>query len=192
MLFRSVDVFEVVQVRAEHGEPGGFAGAGGPGGGGLPGHGAARLHGMAHGLAQVAAGGRVGGGGDVGQAALGDDAAAAHAGAGADVDEVLGAAYGVFVVFDDEQGVAPPGQAVQRAEQDVVVARVQADGGFVQHVAHALQVAAELGGQADALGFAAAQGGRAAIEGEVAQADLFQKVEPGLNFGNLTDRKSVV
>ena len=49
---------------------------------------------------------------------------------------------------------------------------MQADGGFVQHVADALQVGAELAGQADALGLATGQGGGGAVEREVAQAHV--------------------
>ena len=32
---------------------------------------------------------------------------------------------------------------------------MEADGGFVEHVEHAAEIGAELGGEADALGFAA-------------------------------------
>ena len=49
----------------------------------------------------------------------------------------------------------------ERVEQRVVVARMQADGRLVEHVEHAAQVRAELRGEPDALGFAAAQGLRA-------------------------------
>ena len=155
----------------------GFLNAGGPV------HFAARVQGVAHGLAQVAARGGFGRGGQVGHAALGDEAAAAHARAGADVDQVLGAADGVFVVLHHDQRVAFGRELVQRVQQDVVVARMQADGGFVEHVAHALQVAAQLGGQADALGFAAAERGRAPVQREVAQADLLQKFKAAADFG---------
>ena len=117
------------------------------------------------------------------RSALGDEAAAAHARAGADVDQVLGAADGVFVVLHHDQRVAFGRELVQRVQQDVVVACMQADGGFVEHVAHALQVAAQLGGQADALGFAATERGRAPVQREVAQADLFQKFKAAADFG---------
>jgi hypothetical protein len=63
----------------------------------------------------------------------------------------------------------------QRVQQHAVVARVQADGGLVQHVAHALQVAAQLRGQADALRLAAAERGRGAVQRQVAQAHLGQE-----------------
>src|SRR5436190_12545499 len=38
--------------------------------------------------------------------AFGDDLAALHARAGTEIDDVIGAAHGFFVVFDDEEGVA--------------------------------------------------------------------------------------
>ena len=110
---------------------------------------------MLHRVQQVAAGGGILGRADVGGAALGDQVAAAFAGAGADVDDVVGAADGVFVVFDHDQGVALVAQLVQRVQQDLVVARVQAYGRLVEHIAHALQVAAKLRGQANALSFPA-------------------------------------
>ena len=96
--------------------------------------------------------------------AHGHDFAAAHAGAGPQVDDVIRAADGVLVVLDHHQRVAMLRELGQRVEQHLVVARMQADGGLVQHVAHALQVGAELRGEADALRFAARERGRGAIE----------------------------
>ena len=89
-----------------------------------------------------------------------DDLAAVLAGAGADVDDVVGDPDGVLVVLDDEHGVAEVAQADQRVDEAVVVPLVQADGRLVEHVEHADQAGADLGGQADALGLAAGQGGR--------------------------------
>ena len=52
-----------------------------------------------------------------------------------------------------------------RGDQFIIVALVQADARLVQHVQHAGQRAADLGGQADALALAARQGCRAAGTG---------------------------
>ncbi len=60
-----------------------------------------------------------------------DDFAAMFAGAGADVDEPVGAADRVFV---DDERVAQVAQMVQGVDQARVVALVQADRGFVKHV----------------------------------------------------------
>jgi hypothetical protein len=130
------------------------------------------------GWARQPAGHRVGLPRQVGHRALGHQPAAALAGAGADVDDVVGAADGVLVVLHHHQRVALVAQLGQRVQQDAVVARVQADGRLVQHVAHALQVAAQLRRQADALRLAAAERGRGAVQRQVAQAHLFQELEP--------------
>ena len=61
---------------------------------------------------------------------------------------------------------------------------MQADGGLVEHVAHALQVGAQLRGQANALGLTARERGRATVEREVAQAHLLQKLKPAADFGD--------
>ena len=47
--------------------------------------------------------------------ALGDDASAELAGAGTEVDDPVGRAHRLFVVLDDEHGVAEIAQAPQRA-----------------------------------------------------------------------------
>ena len=93
---------------------------------------------------EVFAGERVGVRFDFGGRALGDDAPAVDAGAGADIDDVIGGADGVFVVLDDDDGVAQIAQADEARQQAGVVALVQADGGFVQDVHHADQSRADL------------------------------------------------
>ena len=88
-----------------------------------------------------------------------DDFAAAFAGAGADVDHPVGAAYRVLVVFDDNQRVAEIAQVVQGFDEAFVVTLVQADGRLVEHVHDADQAGADLRGESDALRFSAGQGG---------------------------------
>ena len=112
----------------------------------------------------------------------------AFARAGTNVDDVVGVADGVFIVLHHHQRVALVAQALQRTQQDLVVARVQANGGLVEHVAHTLQVAAELRGQADALRLATAERGRAPVQREVAQAHLLQKLKPAFDLGHQVTR----
>jgi hypothetical protein len=83
------------------------------------------------------------------------DLAAVLAGARADVDDPVGGADGVLVVLDDDQRVAQVAQPDQRLDQPVVVALVQPDRRLVEHVEHADQAGADLGGQPDALRLAA-------------------------------------
>ena len=56
------------------------------------------------------------------------------AGAGSHVDHVVGRQDRVFVVFNNDDGVAEVAKSLQRSEQAFVVALVQADGRLVEHV----------------------------------------------------------
>ena len=71
--------------------------------------------------------------------------AAVAAGAGAEVEQLVGAGDHLAVVLDDQQRVAQVAELLQRVEQPAVVARVQADRRLVEHVEHAAQAAADLG-----------------------------------------------
>jgi hypothetical protein len=86
-----------------------------------------------------------------------DDASAVDAGAWAHLDEVVRGEHHVAVMFDDEDGVAEVAQAANRADEALMVARVQTDAGFVEDVGHADEPKAELRGQAHTLGFAAGE-----------------------------------
>ena len=59
--------------------------------------------------------------------ALGDDMAAMHAGAGADVEHMVGQTDRVLVVLDHDHGVAEVAQPLECIEQPRIVALVQAD-----------------------------------------------------------------
>jgi hypothetical protein len=61
-----------------------------------------------------------------------------------------------------------------------VVALVQADGRLVEHVEHAHEARADLAGQTDALGLAARQRGRRAVQREVVEAHVEQEAERAL------------
>ncbi len=100
------------------------------------------------------------------------------AGARADVHDPVGDLDRVLVVLDDDQCVAHVAQAHQGLDEPVVVALVQADGRLVEHVQHADQAGADLGGEPDALGLAAGEGARGAVQREVVQADVHQELQP--------------
>ena len=119
---------------------------------------------------------------DVLHAAAGDHLAAVHARTGADVDDVVGGAHGVFVVFDNDEGIAEVAQVLQRPQQLFVVALVQADGRLVQNVQDAREAAADLRGEADALCLAARKRAGAAREVEVGQPHAAQEVEARLDL----------
>ena len=131
---------------------------------------------------QVGPGDRVLGREQVVDRAADHDAAAVLAGVRADVDDPVGRADGVLVVLDDDEGVAEVAQPDQRLDEPVVVALVQPDGRLVQHVEHADQAGADLGGEPDALRLAAGQRGGRAVEREVVQADVDEEPEPGVHL----------
>ena len=140
-----------------------------------------------HGNAEVAA--EVAGRGafalhQVARVALGHDAPAMLAGAGADIDQVVGAHHHLPVVLHHQHAVAAIAQFAQAADEAAVVARMQPDARFVQDVEHTGQLAADLCGQADALRFATAEGARAAVQGEVVEAHVQQEARAA---GDLLD-----
>ena len=103
---------------------------------------------------------------------LSDDFAAFDAGAGAEVDEVVGRAHRVLIVLDDDDRVSLMCEPLQGREQPVVVARVQADRRLVEDVEHAHQPRADLAGQPDALCLAAGERGSRTIKRQVMQTDV--------------------
>ena len=69
-----------------------------------------------------------------------NDFTAFDSGAGSEVDEVAGGADGVFVMFDEEEGVSFRFECLQCAEEGRVVAGVETDGRFVEDVEDALEI----------------------------------------------------
>ena len=99
---------------------------------------------------------------------------AAHARARSQVQQIIGAADGFFVVLDHENGIAQVTQSFEGLEEAFVVALVQADAWLVKYIKDADEARADLGGEPDALGFAAAERAAFAVQGEVTQAHVFE------------------
>src|SRR5690606_35198551 len=110
------------------------------------------------------------------------DLASVHAGAGTDVDDVVGKPDCVLVVLDHDHRVADVAQSREGAEQALVVALVQADRGLVEHVHDADQAGTDLTGQADALGLATRQRVGLALQVEVVEADIDQEAQAVADF----------
>ena len=75
-------------------------------------------------------------------------------------------------------------QPAQGAEQPRVIALMQADARLVENVKHTGQTGADLGGEPDALRFAAGKRAAFAIESEIAEADFDEKSQPRLNLAH--------
>ena len=131
---------------------------------------------------EVLAGQRMRARADLLRRALRDDLAAVLARAGPHVDDVVGGQDRVLVVLDDDHAVAEVAQVLERAEQPVVVALVQADRRLVEHVHHAGQARADLRREADALRLAARQRLGRAVERQVVEADVVQELQPRRRF----------
>ena len=101
-----------------------------------------------------------------------------HAGAGTDIDDVVGGADGVLVVLDHDHGVAEVAQPLQRFQKPRVVALMQPDRGLVEHVEHAGQAGADLRSEPDALALAAGQRAGGAGQRQIIEPDIDQKFQP--------------
>ena len=131
---------------------------------------------------------RLGDGSDLFGGAFGDDAAAALAAFGAEVDDPVGVADDVEVVLDDDDGVAEVGEAVQDFEELADVVEVEAGGGLVEEVEGAAGLAlGELAGELHALGFAAGERGGGLAEVDVAEADVDEGLEFLAGLGNVAE-----
>jgi hypothetical protein len=112
----------------------------------------------------------------------GDNFPAMNARARTQINDVIGAAHRFLVVLDHQQRIAARLQRLQRGQQLLIVARVQADGRLVQNVEHAAEIGAELRGQADALRLAARERGSAAAQLQIPQPDFAQKLQAFADF----------
>ena len=113
---------------------------------------------------------------------LEDHLAAFPTGKGTHIDDVVGIEHHVFVVLDDDDGVALVAQLLERVDQPDIVALVQADTGFIQYIEYVDELGADLRGEPDALALAAAQCGRPAGEAEVVESDVEEELESGADF----------
>ncbi len=93
------------------------------------------------------------------------------------VHQPVRTAHGVQVVFDHVHRIARLLEALQGFEQGFTVSGVQAGGRLVQYIDHAKELRIELRGQAQALQLARGQGRGTALERQVTQAELEQRVD---------------
>ncbi len=127
--------------------------------------------------AQVLTGEGAGVGADRLRAAEEHHLAAALAGAGTEVEDPVGLEHDLRVVLDHDQRVARIAQPLHDPDHALHVARVQADGGLIQHEQRVDERGAERGGEVDALHLPARERARLAVQGEVAQAHVGEVAE---------------
>ena len=114
----------------------------------------------------------------------GDDLPALGAAFGAEVDEPVGVADDLEVVLDDEEAGAFFDELFEGVEEAGDVVEMEAGRGFVEQVQGAFVGGlGEMGGEFDALGFAAGEGGGGLAETEVAEADVGHGLKAGEEAG---------
>src|SRR6266852_6637525 len=107
--------------------------------------------------------------------ALRDDAAAAFATFGAQVDDPVGLFDDVEMVLDDEHGVAEINKALQDVEKLSHVVEMQAGSGFVEDVKRAAGLAlGKFASEFNTLRFAAGESCGGLAESDVAEADFYE------------------
>lgn len=94
-------------------------------------------------LREEEAGEGAGAGADFGGRAVGEEFAAVDAGGGAEVNDAVGAGHEFVVVLDDEERVALGAERLERVDEAVVVARVEANARLVEDVEDAGEIGAE-------------------------------------------------
>src|SRR3989338_1361178 len=99
-----------------------------------------------------------------------------------DVHDVVGSEDRVFIVLDNDDGIAQIPQRFQRFDQAVIVTLVEPDRRFIEHIERSYQLRTQFRCQADALGLAAGKRIGPPIQRKVIQTDIEQKLQPCANF----------
>src|SRR5436190_22560020 len=139
-------------------------------------------HGDLSGAADIEAGdGSRRGGDDLGWAE-GHHLTAMRARSGTEVDDIISAPNRLLVMLDHKYRVAKIAKRGQSVQQPSIVARVQPNRRFVEHVKQAAQLRANLRRQTYALSFSTRQGGRRPIQRQVTKSHGVQESQPRSNF----------
>src|SRR6266478_7671885 len=86
---------------------------------------------------------------DFGGRSGGDQLASMTTGAGAEINDIVGAPDGFFIMLDHEDGISEIAQILQRGEKTAVVAVMQGAGRVVEDVEDAAQLGTDLRCEAD-------------------------------------------
>ena len=104
------------------------------------------------------------------------------AGGGADIYQIIGAADRILIMFHDQHSIAEVTQPPQRDKQPFIVALMQPDGRFIQHIKHARQARTDLRGEPNALRFPAGERGGRPRERKIIQPHIHQELQAIIDF----------
>ena len=115
-----------------------------------------------------------------------EDGAATLTAFGAHVDDMVGLADDVEVMFDDDDGIATVYERVEHLHQDADVLEVEARGRLVEDVDGLARIAfREFGGQFHALALAAGKRGGGLAEFDVAKANILYGLDFAQDVGHV-------
>src|SRR5438067_10130359 len=97
---------------------------------------------------------------------------------------MIGRANCFLVVLDHDHGVTEIAQPPQCGEEPRVVSLMQSDAGLIENIKNASQTRTNLGGQSDSLRFAAGKRAALAIEREIIEPDLHEKLQTRIDLSN--------
>src|SRR5437899_2055923 len=100
-----------------------------------------------------------------------DDCATVRPCSWSKINDVISPPNCLFIVLDNQYGVAEIAQRRQRIEQTAIVARMQTNRRFVENVKHSAKLRSNLRRQTNALAFSARQRRRRPIESYIAKTN---------------------
>ena len=98
------------------------------------------------------------------------------------INDIIGGEHHILVMLHHNDGVANVTQFLQRVYQALVVTLVQADTRLVQYIEHIHQLRAYLRSQADTLALSTGKADGTAVQRQIIQTDIEQKLEPRTDF----------
>ena len=101
---------------------------------------------------------------------------------GSDVDDVVGYADGVLVVFDHHNCVAEIAQMNERLNEAMIVTLMKTDRWLIKHVEDADKTRADLRRQPDTLRLATRECRRGARERQVVEADVTEELQSNVDL----------
>src|ERR1700683_2413114 len=102
--------------------------------------------------------------------------------AGTKIHNIICAPHSFFVVLDDEHSVAKIAQRFERADEAIVITRVESDGRLVENVENAAEARTNLRGETNSLRLAAGKRCRGTVERQIPESHGEEEIETLRNF----------
>ena len=110
------------------------------------------------------------------------DLAAARPRARPQIKNVIRGADRFFIMLDHDHRISEIAEPAERRQQPGIVALMQSDAWFIEHIENSGQPGADLGGQPDPLCFTAGKRPTLPIERKIIQSDFDQELESRIDL----------